>query len=58
MTKWLVSSLAGLDSITSLHTNNNMCSSLEESKPVKLETSCTVILPPPYGECCLATGFT
>ena len=29
-----------------LHTNNNIFSCLVESKPVKLDTGCTVILPP------------
>ena len=38
----LVFSLTGLDSVVSVHTNDNIFSCLVESKLVKLETSHTV----------------
>ena len=40
-----LSSSTVLDSAALLHTINNIFSSLVESKPVKLETSCIMILP-------------
>ena len=43
----LVSSLTSLDSTASLHTNNRIFSFMVKSNLVKLETSRTVILPPP-----------
>ena len=46
ITEWLVSSFTSLDSTASLHTENNIFSLLVKSSLVKLETSCTVILPP------------
>ena len=39
-----VASLTGLDSVASLHTNNNIFSCLVESNPVKLKTSSKVFL--------------
>ena len=41
-----VSYLTGLDSVVSVHTNNNIFSCLVKSNPVNLETSHTAILPP------------
>ena len=55
--------LTGLDSVVSEH-KNSMCSCLVKSYLVKLETSCTVILPPtlsflwnpsPYRKCSLGS---
>ena len=46
ITVQLVSSLPGLDSVIYVHTNNNILSSFVELKPVKLDTRCTVIIPP------------
>ena len=50
----LVFNLTGLDSVVSVHTNNNILKScLVKSNPFELKTSHTVILPP-YGEYSLA----
>ena len=46
ITDWLVSSFICLDSAASQLTKNSIFSSLVKSNLVKLETSCTVILPP------------
>ena len=46
ITAQLVSSFTSLDSTASLHTNNNMFSSLFKSNLVKLETGNTVIILP------------
>ena len=43
---WQVSSLTGLDSVVSGHTNNNIFSCLVKYNLAKLETGRTVILPP------------
>ena len=49
----LVPSFTSLDSAASLHTKNNIFSSLVKSTLVKVETSHTVILYPLNGECSL-----
>ena len=46
ITVWLVSSFTSLDSTWSLHPNNNIFSPFVKSNIVKLETNCTVMLPP------------
>ena len=46
ITVWLVSSFISWDSTASLHTNNTISSFLVKSSLIKLETSCTDILPP------------
>ena len=43
----LVSSFTNLDTTASLHPNNNIRSLVVKSSLVKLETNCTLILPPP-----------
>ena len=49
ITVWLVSSFLSLDKAALQHANNNILSCLVKVKSnlVELETSCTVILPPP-----------
>ena len=42
----MVPSFTSLDSAALLHTKNNILSSLVKSSLVKVETSCTMILPP------------